>query len=80
MLDADMNVILLEINRSPDPSFNTAYQREMFYDLARDSLSGTVTKNRLVVTIVLIKLCYNITNLKQLFMTFSSYSRCSEKS
>ena len=41
-----MNVILLEINRSPDPSFNTAYQREMFYDLARDSLSGKVTQNR----------------------------------
>ena len=30
MLDQDLNVILLEVNRSPDPSSNTRYQREMF--------------------------------------------------
>ena len=30
MLDESLNVILLEINRSPDPSSNTRYQREMF--------------------------------------------------
>lgn len=37
MLTDDLNVILLEINRSPDPSNNTRYQREMFDNLARDT-------------------------------------------
>ena len=74
MLDADMNVILLEINRSPDPSFNTAYQREMFYDLARDSLSGRVTKK-----VLRCNKSFRI-NRKLLLLTLTSYSRCSEKS
>ena len=35
MLDQDLNVILLEVNRSPDPSSNTRYQREMFNSLGK---------------------------------------------
>ena len=33
MLTEDLKVILLEINRSPDPSNNTRYQRELFDNL-----------------------------------------------
>ena len=33
MLTEDLKVILLEINRSPDPSSNTRYQRELFDNL-----------------------------------------------
>ena len=35
MLDENLNVILLEVNRSPDPSMNTRYQREMFNNLGK---------------------------------------------
>ena len=38
MIDQDLNIILLEINRSPDPASNTKYQRQMFENLAEDAL------------------------------------------
>ena len=38
MIDQDLNIILLEINRSPDPASNTKYQRQMFDNLAEDAL------------------------------------------
>ena len=38
-------VILLEVNRSPDPSMNTRYQREMFNNLG-NRISGQSLLNK----------------------------------
>ena len=69
MLDSDLNVILLEINRSPDPSFNTAYQREMFHDLAKDSLSGELKNNNNILSFV-----NNLLNFKTEMLASVSHS------
>lgn len=42
MLDENYNTFLLEVNRSPDPAQNTAHQREMFEELARDAVTVIV--------------------------------------
>ena len=49
MLDESLNVILLEINRSPDPSANTRYQREMFNALGFMVMLDLISKTNEII-------------------------------